>query len=92
MTDARPRRAWKTKSGGTPRKGRPEIVACAASGEADQSCNEANCRPARRSARDRPPQGSSFEGVPDKLKDGTVDNRMDNLAAAHRLTTAPPRA
>ena len=92
MTDARSRKVPKTKSGGTPGMGRPEIVACAASGEADRSAEEANCRPAPRPEHHRSPQSPLFEGVRDKLMDGTVDNRMDNLTVAHRLTTARPRA
>jgi len=72
--------------------GHPKIVACAACGEPDRDRNEASGRPARRSECNRPTQRPSLEGVQDKLMDGSVDNPMDNLAVAHRLTTARPRA
>ncbi len=92
MTEARAQRAAKTKSGGTPGMGRPEIVACAPSGEADRSRNQANRRRAPDPSASGPPHSPSFDGVRDQLMDETVDNRLDNLAGAHRLTTARPRA
>lgn len=92
MSDAPASGAAKARSRGSPGMGHSEIVACAPCGEADRDRNEANCRPAHRAERNWPTQGPSLEGVQDKLMDGSVDNPMDNLTVAHRLTTARPRA
>ena len=89
MSDALPGPVWKTRSGGAQGKGHPEIVACAASGEADRSHHEAN----RRSA-----PAPSATGLPQPVlqrstgqADGrTVDNRMDNPAGCPPVDHRPP--